>query len=58
MMLKKNRRVYDNPILLNAIKIYGKRTSDLVLDKKSSKLINKINKSLFKNAKVIILVGK
>ena len=55
---KKNRRVYDNPILLNAIKIYGKRTSDLVLDKKSSKLINKINKSLFKNAKVIILVGK
>lgn len=53
-----NKRVFNKPIVLHAIGIYGKRLSDLVLDKKSIKMLNKINKNLFKNAKVVILVGE
>ena len=54
----KNKRVYNKPVFLKANKVYGKRYSDLVLDKKSSNLLNNIDKTLFKEAKIVILVGE
>ena len=44
---KLNKRIYSNPIILKAKNIYGKKKSDLVLDK-----------NLLKNAKILILVGE
>ena len=54
----KNKRVYNKPIFLKATKVYGKRYSDLVLDKKSSNILKNIDKTLFKEAKIVILVGE
>ena len=54
----KNKRVYNKPIFLKATKVYGKRYSDLVLDKKSSNLLKNVDKTLFKEAKIVILVGE
>jgi len=50
---KKNKKVYSNPIIIKAKGIYGKKTSDLVIE--SKELIIQ-NKELLKQAKIIILV--
>jgi hypothetical protein len=53
-----NKRVTSNPAILKAIGIYGRKFSDLVLDKNSQKILNKIDKRILKDAKVLILVGE
>lgn len=53
---QKNKRVATNPIVIKAKSIYGKKSSDLVIDTiNKNKLLNQ--KELLKNAKVLILVS-
>jgi len=51
-----NKRVTSLPLIVKAKSTYGNNNSDLLLDKKSSILINNINKNILKNAKIIIVV--
>ncbi len=56
--VKNKKRVKNNPILLKAKGIYGKRKSDLVLTKSKYEILKEVDSSVFKNAKVVILVGE
>lgn len=51
----KNKRVSSFPIVIKAKSIYGRKSSDLVIDKKSKKQLLK-NIELLKDAKVLILL--
>ncbi len=52
---EQNKRVTNDPIILNAKSVYGNNRSDLLLDKQSSQIIQKINDEILKKAKVIIV---
>ncbi|MEA2018143.1 MAG: hypothetical protein U9N59_06815 [Campylobacterota bacterium] len=53
-----NKRIYSNPIILKAKNIYGKKSSDLVLNYESIEVLKSVDRSLLNNAKILILVGK
>ena len=53
---QKNKRVSSSPLVIKAKSIYGNKTSDLVIDIESEKILL-LNKELLKGAKVLILLS-
>jgi len=55
---KLNKRIYSHPIILKAKSIYGQKSSDLILDENSIKILKTVDKNLLRKAKILILVGE
>ena len=55
---KHNRRVYHTPIEMKVKSVYKKRYSNIVLTKQQVEQLQNIDKSILKNAKIILVLGE
>lgn len=55
---RKNKRVFANPIEMKPLSVYKNKKSNLVLSNEQIQQINKLDKSILNNAKVILVLGE
>ena len=53
-----NKRVFNDPIEIKAKNIYKNRHSDILLDASQLEKISSLDKSIFENAKILLLLGE
>lgn len=53
-----DKRVFNTPIEIKAKNIYKNRHSDILLDASQLAKISSLNKNIFKNAKILLLLGE
>ncbi|MCK5294839.1 MAG: hypothetical protein KAJ49_09315, partial [Arcobacteraceae bacterium] len=54
---RKNLRVFDKPLEIAVNKVYKNKKSNLVLTDKQIEKLNRLDKDVFKNAKIILVLG-